>query len=230
MARVRCPLVQGRGSTFLSVLGLLLLTSLAGLLGLAKLLARRHTASRHGGAAARRLTRTAGFTPAAAVDAGAAVKPPCPGSLSPPPLVVVYNRYPKSGSSTMRALIESLGKVHGFAVADLKPVGAWMPERAPSPGVELKRRLPFLPPVMASPEEVIQRLLAHGAPAIVVGHFPFPANVTDARVAFINLVREPVEQCTALPSQTSSPWGRGCQSARRARAWNSRGACLFCRP
>ena len=197
MARVRCPLVQGRGSTFLSVLGLLLLTSLAGLLGLAKLLARRHTASRHGGAAARRLTRTAGFTPAAAVDAGAAVKPPCPGSLSPPPLVVVYNRYPKSGSSTMRALIESLGKVHGFAVADLKPVGAWMPERAPSPGVELKRRLPFLPPVMASPEEVIQRLLAHGAPAIVVGHFPFPANVTDARVAFINLVREPVEQCAS---------------------------------
>ena len=209
MAGVKCPRVQGRGSSFPSVLGLLMFTCLAGLLGFAKLLARQ-TASGRGGAA-RWLARApagSGFAPAAAsagagadvdVDADAAVaaQPPCRGALSPPPLVVVYNRYPKSGSTTMRALIEGLGKVHGFAVADLKPVGAWMQEHALSPGVELKRRLPFLPPVMASPEEVIQRLLAHGAPAMVIGHFPYPANVTDARVAFINLVREPVEHCVS---------------------------------
>ena len=131
---------------------------------------------------------------------GAALR--CRGALSPAPTLVVYNRYPKSGSSTMAALLRLLSDRHGYVLVNIRPVSPWWMTGTAIPGVKvvpaLSARTPELPPVMASPTEVIQRLLAHGAPAVVMGHFAFPGNFSsDARVAYINLLRETVGQCAS---------------------------------
>ena len=145
-------------------------------------------------------------------------------ALSPPPHVLVYNRYTKSASTTMVKLLQQLARVHGFAVASLEKSQdavtgdviegfdlLWVNETgATEHGYQLTAaQLPADGPSRAAARacsgaenrtdaaKTIACLLEAPVASALVGHFPFPG-VIDPRVAYINIIREPVSHCTSL--------------------------------
>jgi hypothetical protein len=116
------------------------------------------------------------------------------------PLVVVYNAVPKSGSSTITDLILSLAQSRNFTVAKLEPRRDLFSEARCLPGYNLSiidGSRESLVSIVSSAADAIRHFLSEGTRAVVIGHAPFAA-VIDTRVAYINLIREPVAQCTSM--------------------------------
>lgn len=98
------------------------------------------------------------------------------GSLTPrEPTVLIYNRVPKAGSSSMTNLLSKLSSKHGF-----KMLG-WFD--LPSHDYE-------------SVQKTVREALKTGKKTVIAQHFHFPEIINDD-VAYINVVREPVSRCTS---------------------------------
>jgi hypothetical protein len=91
------------------------------------------------------------------------------------PTVLIYNRVPKAGSSSMTSLISKLSSKHKF-----KMLG-WFD--LPSHDFEA---------VQAAVEDA----LAKGQKTVIAQHFHFP-EIFHEDVAYINVLREPVSRCTS---------------------------------
>jgi hypothetical protein len=101
---------------------------------------------------------------------------PLVDSCSPrEPTVLIYNRVPKAGSSSMTSLINKLSSRHKF-----KMLG-WFD--LPSHDFEA---------VQAS----VHDALAKGEKTVIAQHFHFP-EIVHEDVAYINVLREPVSRCTS---------------------------------
>lgn len=87
------------------------------------------------------------------------------------PLVLVYNRIPKAGSTSLMALAKELSVKNGFSVVTPEPYFA---------------------------HEKIRRAIFHAivtnTRTLVVNHFHFPEIVYSDRVEYMNMVRDPVER------------------------------------
>ena len=92
------------------------------------------------------------------------------------PTVLVYNRVPKAGSSSMTSLLNKLSSKHDFDLV------GWFD--MPSHDYEKVR-------------EVIQTALKKNRKTVVAQHFHFPELVDGDRVAYINVLRDPVSRCTS---------------------------------
>ncbi len=101
----------------------------------------------------------------------------CPRLKSTPrdPLVLIYNRVPKAGSSSMTSLINKLSSKHKF-----KMLG-WFD--LPSHDFD-------------AVQAAVQEALAKGEKTVIAQHFHFP-EIIHEDVAYINVLREPVARCTS---------------------------------
>ena len=90
------------------------------------------------------------------------------------PLVLLYNRVPKAGSSSMTSLINKLSSKHNF-----KMLG-WFD--LPSHDFD-------------AVQAAVQDALAKGEKTVIAQHFHFP-EIVHEDVAYINVLREPVARCT----------------------------------
>lgn len=91
------------------------------------------------------------------------------------PLVLLYNRVPKAGSSSMTSLINKLSSRHKF-----KMLG-WFD--LPSHDFD-------------AVQAAVQGALAKGEKTVIAQHFHFP-EIIHEDVAYINVLREPVARCTS---------------------------------
>lgn len=91
------------------------------------------------------------------------------------PQVLVYNRIPKAGSSTMIALIQELAKRNDF---------------------DFVLPVPYYDHTAA--RGAIFDALASGRRTLVCNHFNFPQLLYADRVAYMNVMRKPVDRCTSL--------------------------------
>lgn len=91
------------------------------------------------------------------------------------PLVLLYNRVPKAGSSSMTSLINKLSSKHKF-----KMLG-WFD--LPSHDFD-------------AVQAAVQEALAKGEKTVIAQHFHFP-EIIHEDVAYINVLREPVARCTS---------------------------------
>lgn len=104
------------------------------------------------------------------INAGNPVQPDC----SPlHPKVIVYNRIPKAGSSTLIELLRTMSKANKFRVL------------LPSPKHD---------PVAA--RNAIVYALESNTTSVIVQHFHFP-DIIDDRLAYINVMRNPVDRCVS---------------------------------
>lgn len=105
--------------------------------------------------------------------------------------VVVYNRVPKSGSSSLKHILRQLAQLQGFRLVNVRSLA-------------LSAYYDLTP---VPPEEVLvcntSQLVAHiklalDAPrrTLFFGHFQWPG-VVDPRLVYINVVREPTASCTS---------------------------------
>lgn len=92
------------------------------------------------------------------------------------PTVLVYNRVPKAGSSSMTNLLSKLSKKHGFEMV------GWFD--MPSHDYESVR-------------DAIQSALKTNKKTVIAQHFHFPEYVDGDRVAYINVMRNPISRCTS---------------------------------
>ena len=87
------------------------------------------------------------------------------------PLVLVYNRIPKAGSTSLMALAKELSVKNGFSMVTPEPYFA---------------------------HDKIRRAIFHAivtnTRTLVVNHFHFPEIVYSDRVEYMNMVRDPVER------------------------------------
>lgn len=91
------------------------------------------------------------------------------------PLVLIYNRVPKAGSSSMTNLLSKLSSKHGF-----KMLG-WFD--MPSHDYE-------------AVQKAVKEALKTNTKTVIAQHFHFP-EIIDDRVAYINVLRHPVSRCTS---------------------------------
>jgi hypothetical protein len=91
------------------------------------------------------------------------------------PHVLVYNRIPKAGSSTMIALIQRMAERNDF---------------------DFVLPVPYYNHTAA--RGAIFAALASGRRTLVCNHFNFPQLLYADRVAYMNIVRKPVERCTSV--------------------------------
>ena len=91
------------------------------------------------------------------------------------PTVLIYNRVPKAGSSSMTSLINKLSSKHKF-----KMLG-WFD--LPSHDFD-------------AVQAAVQDALAKGEKTVIAQHFHFP-EIIHEDVAYINVLREPVSRCTS---------------------------------
>lgn len=91
------------------------------------------------------------------------------------PTVLIYNRVPKAGSSSMTNLLSKLSSKHGF-----KMLG-WFD--LPSHDYD-------------AVEKAVNDALKRGKKTVIAQHFHFP-EIINENVAYINVVREPVSRCTS---------------------------------
>ena len=113
-------------------------------------------------------------TPAPFVRAASATATSAASCEPRHPLVLVYNRSPNAGSTTMAELLRRLAERNGF-------------KHVPLEG-------PFVP--FADVRAAIEDALRVPERSAIEGHFNFP-EVLDPRVAYINVVREPVDRCVS---------------------------------
>ena len=100
-----------------------------------------------------------------------------PPSLSPcsprDPQVIVYNRIPKAGSSTILNLLKNLSSVNNFALISPTPYYNHSVAR-----------------------DAILAALSSGKRAVVCNHFNFPELLYGKNdIAYINVMRDPVDRC-----------------------------------
>ena len=91
------------------------------------------------------------------------------------PTVLLYNRVPKAGSSSMTSLINKLSSKHNFKLL------GWFD--LPSHDFE-------------AVQAAVHDALAKGEKTVIAQHFHFPEIIHDD-VAYINVLREPVSRCTS---------------------------------
>lgn len=97
---------------------------------------------------------------------------PAPKNCSPlSPKVIVYNRIPKAGSTTLLTLLQQMSETNGFNISI--PVPKHDPNAA---------------------RAAIQEALEANGTTVVVQHFHFP-DIIDNRLAYFNVMRHPVERC-----------------------------------
>jgi len=97
-------------------------------------------------------------------------------SLKPhEPTVLIYNRVPKAGSSSMTHLLSKLSSKNGF-----KMLG-WFD--LPSHDYD-------------AVQKAVNEALKKGRKTVIAQHFHFP-EIINKKVAYINVVREPVSRCTS---------------------------------
>ena len=88
------------------------------------------------------------------------------------PMVLVYNRIPKAGSTTMRLLLEKLAERNGFVYV---------------------RPFPRHNHTVAA--DAIFEALISKKKTLVEDHFAFPEIGYSTRVDYINVVRDPADRC-----------------------------------
>lgn len=91
------------------------------------------------------------------------------------PMVLIYNRVPKAGSSSMTSLINKLSSRHGFKLL------GWFD--LPSHDFE-------------AVQAAVHDALSKGEKTVIAQHFHFP-EIVHEDVAYINVLREPVARCTS---------------------------------
>lgn len=99
----------------------------------------------------------------------------CPSYPRREPTVLIYNRVPKAGSSSMTSLLNKLSSKHGFEML------GWFD--LPSHDYD-------------AVQKAVGRALDKGKKTVIAQHFHFP-EILDDRVAYINVLREPIARCTS---------------------------------
>jgi hypothetical protein len=90
------------------------------------------------------------------------------------PQIIVYNRIPKAGSTTIITLLKQLSLANGFHLAE---------------------PMPYYDHVQA--RQAILDAIASGNRTVVCNHFNFPEILYGDRIAYVNVMRDPVERCTS---------------------------------
>ena len=90
------------------------------------------------------------------------------------PQIIVYNRIPKAGSTTLISLLTTLATLNDFDLI--------LPE-------------PYYD--HAAARNAILSALVSGKKTIICNHFNFPEILYSDRIAYINVMRHPVDRCTS---------------------------------
>lgn len=136
------------------------------------------------------------------------------------PQIIVYNRIPKAGSTTLISLLTKLSTDNGY---------------------QLVLPMPYYD--HAAAREAIISALQTGTKTIVCNHFNFPELIYSDKVAYVNVMRDPVDRCASyyyytrygdrhrdLKKETIEQYGNATLDECASRPSEELGSCLNCNP
>ena len=91
------------------------------------------------------------------------------------PTIIIYNRPLKTGSTSMVSLMQRLAKIHKYSV------------------VQVQTRFNHSLAMNA-----IGNALKSGEKTIIQNHFDFPEVLYEKKIAYINMIRDPVDRCISF--------------------------------
>ena len=149
-------------------------------------------------------------------------RPPYLGETcqSSDPQVIVYNRIPKAGSTTLISLLTKLAEENGYALV------------LPVPYYD-----------HAAARDAVLSALQTGQKTVICNHFNFPELIYSDQVAYVNVMRDPVDRCASfyyytrygdrqreLKSETIEMYGNGTLDECASKPFEELESCLNCNP